>query len=81
MGFKPGPTVSGPETETAKQVYDELSQLADLNYREAEDEAERLSKAISDMYGSEAMDLNPGRRRARRVRRVKRVRRVRRPRR
>jgi len=56
LGFKPGPSVRGPEGETAQQVYDELEQMAELNYRSAEDEVERLAEEINAVY---ALRHNP----------------------
>lgn len=60
LGFKPGPLAKGPEGEVAQQVYDELAQLAETNYRAAENEAERLQGHINRVYGGLARNPGPG---------------------
>jgi len=65
LGFRPAPSARGPEGETAREVYDELNQMAETNYRDAEDEAERLARAVKRSY---VMTSNPRRRGARRPR-------------
>jgi len=65
LGFRPAPSARGPEGETAREVYDELNQMAETNYKDAEDEAERLARAVKRSY---VMTSNPRRRGARRPR-------------
>ena len=50
LGFSPAPSANGPETEEGVYVYNELQQLAETNYRDAEDEAERLRDDINRVY-------------------------------
>jgi hypothetical protein len=50
MGFKPAPSATGPDGNTARQVYGELQQLADLNYMDAVEEAARLDGLIKRQY-------------------------------